>query len=221
MKGKTSAIIAAAFCAGLFVTVVPGIAPELAAGPAEDSSLVVPDIVTIDKFAAMWAPTAATVQRAAKGRPPIAAIETARSYVPKGGPIAIRLASAAVARPMARILYRSSPLTDRRSRARQPLQSRSIEPTKAIDCLKNRWPSPTLTSLHRPTLRPTYPSGYLLDATRPLAQPLTRATRISTRAAWHEKARTKSMMFNLGKELIMYRRSVISLAAAVIGLRAC
>ncbi len=68
MKGKTSAIIAAAFCAGLFVTVVPGIAPELAAGPAEDSSLVVPDIVTIDKFAAMWAPTAATVQRAAKGR---------------------------------------------------------------------------------------------------------------------------------------------------------
>jgi hypothetical protein len=64
MKGKALAIITAAFCAGLFVALAPDVAPDVAAGPAEDSGLVVPHIVTIDKFAAMWAPAAAAIQRA-------------------------------------------------------------------------------------------------------------------------------------------------------------
>lgn len=57
------AVTAAAFCAGLFVSAAPGIAPDVAASPAEDGGLLVPNIVTIDKFAAMWAPIVATVRR--------------------------------------------------------------------------------------------------------------------------------------------------------------
>ena len=68
MKGKSMTVIAAAFCAGLFVTVGPGVAPDVAAGPVEDSGLVVPNIITIDKFAAMWTPAAAAVGRAVERR---------------------------------------------------------------------------------------------------------------------------------------------------------
>jgi hypothetical protein len=62
MNGKALAIIAAAFCAGLFVSVVPSVAPDVAAGPAEDSDLVRPNILTLDKFAAMGAPGQGTVE---------------------------------------------------------------------------------------------------------------------------------------------------------------
>lgn len=57
MKGKTLAIMATAFCAGMFVTFVPGGAPGVA-GFVEDSGAVVPHIDAADSFAAMWAPLA-------------------------------------------------------------------------------------------------------------------------------------------------------------------
>jgi hypothetical protein len=61
MTGKSMAIIAAAFCAGLFASPGPDTGPAAAAGPVEDSSLVVPNIVTIDRFAALWRPTTGVV----------------------------------------------------------------------------------------------------------------------------------------------------------------
>ena len=63
MKARALSIIAAVFCAGLFATVAPAIAPNVAVGPAEDSGLVVPNIVTLDRFAAMLAPAVTTVRR--------------------------------------------------------------------------------------------------------------------------------------------------------------
>jgi hypothetical protein len=68
MKGKVLAVTAAAFCAGLFASVAPDIATNVAAGLAEDSGLLVLNIVAVDKFAAMWAPTAATARRLERGR---------------------------------------------------------------------------------------------------------------------------------------------------------
>jgi hypothetical protein len=61
MTGKGMAIIAAAFCAGFFASAVPDKGPGVAADPVEDSGLVVPNIVTMDRFAALWTPTAAAV----------------------------------------------------------------------------------------------------------------------------------------------------------------
>jgi hypothetical protein len=61
MTGKSMAIIAAALCAGLFASPGPDTGPGPAAGPVEDSSLVVPNIVTTDGFAALWTPTTAAV----------------------------------------------------------------------------------------------------------------------------------------------------------------
>lgn len=58
MKGKTLAIMAAAFCAGMFVAFVPGDAPGLANGLVEDSGAVAPHIDAADRLAAMWAPLA-------------------------------------------------------------------------------------------------------------------------------------------------------------------
>jgi hypothetical protein len=60
MTGKALAIIATAFSAGFFASAVPDIRPDVAAGLVQDSSLV-PNIVTLDRFAALWAPTAAAV----------------------------------------------------------------------------------------------------------------------------------------------------------------
>jgi hypothetical protein len=62
LKARALAIVAAAFCAGLFVTVTPDIASDVGAGPAEDSGLLARNIVTIDTFAAIWAPIAAAAQ---------------------------------------------------------------------------------------------------------------------------------------------------------------
>jgi hypothetical protein len=59
MMGKAMAIIAAALCAGFFASAVLDTGPDVAAGPVEDSGLVVPNIVTMDRFAALWTPTAA------------------------------------------------------------------------------------------------------------------------------------------------------------------
>src|SRR5438034_11576911 len=71
MKGKSLAIPAAAFCAGLFVTLLPSIAPRVEAGRAEDSGLVVPNIVTIDKFAAKGASTTSIGRGPVQARRPI------------------------------------------------------------------------------------------------------------------------------------------------------
>lgn len=58
MKGKTLAITAAAFCAGMFVTLVPGGAPDVGNGHVEDSGAVVPHIDAADRFAVMRGPLA-------------------------------------------------------------------------------------------------------------------------------------------------------------------
>lgn len=68
MRAKTLGLVAVAFCAGLFVSVVPMVATDVAAGPAKDSDLAEPSIVMIDEFAAMWASSAARGQGAVDGR---------------------------------------------------------------------------------------------------------------------------------------------------------
>jgi hypothetical protein len=61
MMGKAMAVIAAALCTGFFASAVQDTGSDVAAGPVEDSGLVVPNIVTMDRFAAPWTPTAAAV----------------------------------------------------------------------------------------------------------------------------------------------------------------
>jgi hypothetical protein len=61
MTGNALAIIVAAFCAGFFGSALPDTGPDVEVGPVEDSGLVVPNIVTLDRFAALWTPTAAAV----------------------------------------------------------------------------------------------------------------------------------------------------------------
>lgn len=71
MRGTIPAIAAAAFSAGLFIVVAPSAIPSVAAGPAEDGGLVETNIVTIDKFAAMWASPTRTGQGAVEAHRPI------------------------------------------------------------------------------------------------------------------------------------------------------
>lgn len=71
MRGTIPAIAAAALSAGLFVVVAPSAAPSVAAGPAEDSGLVEPNIVTTDKFAAMSASPTRTGQGAVEAHRPV------------------------------------------------------------------------------------------------------------------------------------------------------
>jgi hypothetical protein len=59
MTGKAMAIIAVAVSAGFFASAVPDTGPDVAAGPVEDSGIAAPNIVTMDRFAALWTPTAA------------------------------------------------------------------------------------------------------------------------------------------------------------------
>lgn len=68
MKGKTVAIMAATFCAGMFVAFVPGDAPGVATGLVEDSGAVVPHIDAADRFAAMWAPLATAGKKIVQDR---------------------------------------------------------------------------------------------------------------------------------------------------------
>lgn len=68
MKGKTLAIMAAAFCAGMFVTLVPGGAPDVGNGLVEDSGAVVPHLDAADRFAAMWAPLATAGKKIVRER---------------------------------------------------------------------------------------------------------------------------------------------------------
>lgn len=68
MKGKTVAIMAATFGAGMFVAFVPGDAPGVAPGLVEDSGAVVPHIDATDKFAAMWAPLATAGKKIVRER---------------------------------------------------------------------------------------------------------------------------------------------------------
>jgi hypothetical protein len=61
MMGKAMAVIAAALCTGFFASAVQDTGSDVAAGPVEDSGLVVPNIVTMDRFAAPWTPTACQI----------------------------------------------------------------------------------------------------------------------------------------------------------------
>ena len=61
MTGKAMAIVAAALCAGFFARAVPDTGHDVAYGPVEDSGLVAPHIVTLDRFAALWTRSAAAV----------------------------------------------------------------------------------------------------------------------------------------------------------------
>ena len=67
MRAKTIAVVAAAFVAGLFVSITPGTVPDVAAGSVEDSRLIVPNFVpsvgTLDRLAAMWVPMATASKR--------------------------------------------------------------------------------------------------------------------------------------------------------------
>jgi hypothetical protein len=62
MTGKAMAIVAAALCAGFFASAIPDTGHDVANGPVEDSGLVAPHIVTLDKFAALWTRSAAPVR---------------------------------------------------------------------------------------------------------------------------------------------------------------
>jgi len=61
MTGKAMAIVVAALCAGFLASAVPDTGHDVANGPVEDSGLVVPHIVTLNRFAALWTRTAAAV----------------------------------------------------------------------------------------------------------------------------------------------------------------
>ncbi len=76
MTGKAMAIVAAALCAGFFASAVPDAGHDVANGPVEDSGLVAPHIVTLDKFAALWRV------------PKVGLIATRRAGVAGKGPIA-------------------------------------------------------------------------------------------------------------------------------------
>ncbi len=62
MTGKAMAIVAAALCAGFFASAVPDAGHDVANGPVEDSGLVAPHVVTLDRFAALWTRSAAPVR---------------------------------------------------------------------------------------------------------------------------------------------------------------
>lgn len=68
MNGKTVAIMAATFCAGMFVAFIPGDAPGVATGLVEDSGAVVPHIDAAARFAAMWAPLATAGKKIVRER---------------------------------------------------------------------------------------------------------------------------------------------------------
>jgi hypothetical protein len=54
MIGKAMAIVAAALCASFFASSVPDTGRDAANSPVEDSDLVVPHIVILERFAAVW-----------------------------------------------------------------------------------------------------------------------------------------------------------------------
>jgi hypothetical protein len=58
MTGKAMAIVAAALCASFFASSVPDTDRDVANGSVEDSDLVVPHIVILERLAAVWTRTA-------------------------------------------------------------------------------------------------------------------------------------------------------------------